>query len=66
MKIERLVNKTLNRQGYFWVVKLNTLAEANDLKQQIGIGRGQVKENVKSKNPFWVVAERHEHFGVEE
>lgn len=66
MKIERLVNKSLNRQGYFWVVKLNTLAEAKDIKLQLGIGRGYVIQNAKSKYPFWVVVERHEYFGVEE
>ena len=28
MKVEQLASKTLNRQGYSWVVKLDTLAEA--------------------------------------
>ena len=38
MKVERFVNKTLNRKGYSWAVKLDTLAEAAELKRQMGIG----------------------------
>ena len=65
MKVERFISKALNRQGYFWVVKLETMSAANELKQQMGFGRGYIYQNMKSKNPFWVLAATHNHFEVE-
>ena len=66
MKVERVVNKTLNRQGYSWVVKLDTLSEASNLKRQMGTGRGYITKSVTSKHPFWVVAQMYDHFEVKE
>ena len=66
MKVEQLASKTLNRQGYSWVVKLDTLAEAAALKRQMGIGRGYVTKSLKSKHPFWVVARLHDDFYQEQ
>lgn len=66
MKVERVVNKTLNRQGYSWVVKLDTLSEASNLKRQMGAGRGYITKSVTSKHPFRVVAQMYDHFEVEE
>lgn len=62
MKVERFANKTLNRKGYSWAVKLDTLAEAAELKRQMGIGRGYITKSVTSKHPFWVVAQMHDHY----
>lgn len=65
MNVERLINKALNRQGYYWVVKLETLSAATELKQQIGVGRGYIHQNIKSNHPFWVLATTYNHFGIE-
>lgn len=66
MKIERVINKSINRQGYFWVVKCKTIEDATSVKNLLGLGKGAILHRSRSGNPFWAVATRYNDFEVKD
>jgi hypothetical protein len=63
--MNRIVNKQLNRQGFYWAEKFSTTEEAVALKKKLGIGAGQLHYVPRSKRPYWVMVQHPYQFPEE-
>ena len=55
MNTERVTNKTLNRQGWFWAAKFDNQAEAESLISTLPLGTKQYYLSKTSPKPHWVL-----------
>lgn len=55
MNTERVTNKTLNRQGWFWAAKFDNITEAETLISILPLGMKQYHLAKKSTKPHWVL-----------
>ena len=53
--IERITNKKLAREGYFWARKFRTVESALTAMREYGIGECRVWANHRSKLPYWLL-----------
>ena len=59
MNTERVTNKRLNRDGWFWAAKFNNIAEAESLISTLPLGTKQHYLSKTSPNPYWVLLKPH-------
>ena len=52
---ERIVNKKLNRLGYFWARKFETSEDALTALREYSVGQCQVYNSPRGKKPFWIL-----------
>ena len=55
MNAERVTNRTLNRQGWFWAVKFDNTVEAESLISTLPLGTKQYYLSKTSAKPYWVL-----------
>jgi len=65
MNAERVTNKRLNRNGWYWAVKFADPADADDLIATLPLGtKGYYRAKGHTARPHWVLVKNT--FGVEE
>ena len=59
MNAERVTNKTLNHEGWYWAVKFDNVADADAFKATLPMGTKQYYlSKGNSAKPHWILIKR--------
>lgn len=57
--LERVINKTLNKQGWFWAFKFDNKNDAFVKKKLLDYGSAMYYESRSNKRPYWILTSKY-------